>query len=205
MLLTCENCETIFRIESAQLKTKGQQVRCSVCKHVWAPEVIADDPVEPQLIRESMSVLRLPILLCLLLVVAISLITVNRGLITSYLPITMAGFDNVGLVIRPSLDKLEVRALKAAYAGDTLRVSGQLANKSKLRTHAAPLQLTIADEDGVVLHTQRITPSDNLIDGGDSSDFFVQITIEDTTRAEITVVPLAIRLSPDGTTDKNSE
>ena len=42
MLLTCENCETIFRIESAHLKTPGQKVRCSVCKHVWAPEVTDD-------------------------------------------------------------------------------------------------------------------------------------------------------------------
>ena len=195
MLLTCENCETIFRIESAQLKTPGQQVRCSVCKHVWAPDVGAEDPVEPRLIRESFSILRWPVILCAALVLCVSLLSFNRGVITAYVPSTIGIFDMTGLAIRPDLDKLEIRDLKASYAGDTLRISGFLANISGLRTHAAPLQLTISDADGVMLHTQRMQPSQAFIEAGEATDLFLQITIEETEQAEITVVPLAIRLT----------
>ena len=196
MLLTCENCETIFRIESAQLKTPGQQVRCSVCKHVWAPDVINEDPVEPQLIRESISVLRFPIIICVAITLLLTLIGFNRGTITSYVPITINAFDMAGLTVRPDLTKLEVRNLKANYAGDTLRVSGNLANKSSLRVHAAPLQLTISDADEVVLHTQRIQPADLFINSGNVTDFFIQIDIEKTNQAEVSVTPLAIRIDP---------
>ena len=194
MLLTCENCETIFRIESAQLKTAGQKVRCSVCQHVWAPEVTAEAPAEPQLIRESMSVLRWPLVICATFIAVMFLISFNRVVITAYAPATINAFDMSGLAIRPDLTKLEIRDLKANFAGDTLRISGALANISRLRTHAAPLQLTISDQDGVVLHTQRMIPVDKLIDGGQQTDFFIQLTIEETSEAEITVVPLAIRL-----------
>ena len=35
MLITCHNCETIFQIEKSKIDSQGQQVRCSVCAHVW--------------------------------------------------------------------------------------------------------------------------------------------------------------------------
>lgn len=196
MLLTCENCETIFRIEAAHLKTPGQKVRCSVCKHVWAPEVADDEPEEPQLLKESMGILRLPVLICAILIAIVSLLSFNRGLITAYVPSAINLFDMSGLVIRPDLDKLEVRDLKANYAGDTLRISGMLANKTGWRIHAAPMQLTINDDDGVVLHTQMIAPSNRFIEGNQEVDFFIQLTIEGTKQAEISVTPLAIRLTP---------
>lgn len=196
MLLTCENCETIFRIESSQLSTPGQQVRCSVCQHVWAPDVGEEEASETPLLRDSVSVLRAPLILCALAIFFVSLISFNRGLITSYLPSTIQLFDMSGLEIRPDISKLEVQGLKANFAGDTLRISGFLANTSQWRTHAAPLRLTIADDDGVVLHTQRILPTDAFIDGKDMTDFFIQLTVEDTTKAEIRVEPLAIRLAP---------
>lgn len=195
MLLTCENCETIFRIESAHLKTEGQKVRCSVCKHVWAPEVTEDEPADTQLLRESLGVLRLPIAICAIVIALVAMLSINRAVITSYVPATINLFDMSGLVIRPELDKLEVRDLKANYQGDTLRISGLLANKSSLRTHAAPLRLTINDDDGVVLHTQLLQPTDDFIDGNQSTDFFIQLTIEETKQAEISVMPVAIRLT----------
>lgn len=196
MLLTCENCETIFRIEAAHLKTPGQKVRCSVCKHVWAPEVTDDEPEEPQLLRESMGVLRLPVLICAILIAIVSVLSFNRGVITAYVPSVINLYDMSGLVIRPNLDKLEVRDLKAKYAGDTLRISGMLANKSSWRIHAAPMQLTINDDDGVVLHRQMIAPNDRFIEGHQATDFFIQLTIEGTKQAEISLTPLAIRLTP---------
>ncbi len=35
MLITCHNCETIFQIDKSKIDPEGQQVRCSVCAHVW--------------------------------------------------------------------------------------------------------------------------------------------------------------------------
>ena len=35
MLITCHNCETIFQIDKSKIAQKGQQVKCSVCAHVW--------------------------------------------------------------------------------------------------------------------------------------------------------------------------
>ncbi len=198
MLLTCENCETIFRVESAHLKTEGQKVRCSVCKHVWAPQLVNEADKDVPVIKDALGVLRLPVVICAAIVVLFSLISFNRGLITSYVPATIGLFDTSGLVIRPDLAKLEVRDLKANYAGDTLRISGLLANKSGFRTHGAPMRLTINDDDGVVLYTEIIHPADAFIEGNGTTDFFIQLTIEDTSQAEISVTPLAIRLDGSG-------
>jgi predicted Zn finger-like uncharacterized protein len=41
MLITCHNCETVFQIDRAKIDPNGQQVRCSVCAHVWT--ISADD------------------------------------------------------------------------------------------------------------------------------------------------------------------
>ena len=38
MLLTCPNCETVFRIDSERIGDGSQAVRCSVCAHVWQAE-----------------------------------------------------------------------------------------------------------------------------------------------------------------------
>ena len=196
MLLTCENCETIFRIEAAQLTKAGQQVRCSVCKHVWAPELNDTPATEPPLIRDSLGVLKKPLIICAVIVGLFSLASFNRDVISSYVPATISLYDMIGLTIRPNIDQLEVRDLKASFQGDTLRISGQLANLGSLRTHAAPLQLSILDQDGVVLHSQRLNPSTAFLDGYGQSDFFIQLTIDDAKQAEILVEPLAIRLAP---------
>ena len=195
MLLTCENCETIFRIEAAQLSKAGQKVRCSVCKHVWAPEIEDSPSAETPLIRESLGVLKKPLIICAVIVAFFSLASFNRDVISAYVPATIDLYDMTGLTIRPNVNQLEVRDLKASFQGDTLRISGQLANLASLRTHAAPLQLSILDEDGVVLHSQRLNPSNLFIEGYGQSDFFIQLTIEDAQQAEIRVEPLAIRLS----------
>jgi len=196
MLLTCANRETIFRIEAAQLTKAGQQVRCSVCKHVWAPELNDTPATEPPLIRDSLGVLKKPLIICAVIVGLFSLASFNRDVISSYVPATISLYDMIGLTIRPNIDQLEVRDLKASFQGDTLRISGQLANLGSLRTHAAPLQLSILDQDGVVLHSQRLNPSTAFLDGYGQSDFFIQLTIDDAKQAEIRVEPLAIRLAP---------
>ena len=45
MLITCNNCETIFQIEKSKINSKGQQVRCSVCAHVWTVLPEEDDKI----------------------------------------------------------------------------------------------------------------------------------------------------------------
>ncbi len=47
MLITCNNCETVFQIEKTKIDPNGQQVRCSVCAHVWT--VFADNEEERSL------------------------------------------------------------------------------------------------------------------------------------------------------------
>lgn len=46
MLLTCPNCETVFRVDSDRIGPEGPSVRCSVCAHVWQAEA-------PMLIPEA--------------------------------------------------------------------------------------------------------------------------------------------------------
>ena len=115
MLLTCENCETIFRIEAAQLTKAGQQVRCSVCKHVWAPELNDTLATEPPLIRDSLGVLKKPLIICAVIVGLFSLASFNRDVISSYVPATISLYDMIGLTIRLNIDQLEVRDLKASF------------------------------------------------------------------------------------------
>ena len=47
MLITCHNCETVFQIDKIKIDPNGQQVRCSVCAHVWT--VFADNEHERSL------------------------------------------------------------------------------------------------------------------------------------------------------------
>ena len=50
MLITCHNCETIFQIDKSKIDPKGQQVRCSVCAHVWTVSPDAENKiVQPKL------------------------------------------------------------------------------------------------------------------------------------------------------------
>ena len=44
MLITCHNCETVFQIDKTKIDPNGQQVRCSVCAHIWT--VSADNEQE---------------------------------------------------------------------------------------------------------------------------------------------------------------
>ena len=35
MLITCPNCYTKYRISDEQIKPEGNQLRCSICTHVF--------------------------------------------------------------------------------------------------------------------------------------------------------------------------
>lgn len=195
MLLTCPNCETIFRVESHNLKAEGQAVRCSVCTHVWQakPGKETMSP-EPNDLQDALKALRVPIGILLVFLFVVGGIAFNRVVITAYMPSLISVFDVTGLVIRPDIDDLEVADLSASYVGDNLRLSGRLKNNGSLRTHAADLRVTVTSQDGVIMNEVVLKTEQPLIDAGGASDFFVQLDVEQSAEANVMVVPLANRI-----------
>lgn len=195
MLLTCPNCETIFRVASHNLKASGQSVRCSVCTHVWTAQPGKDTITpEPNDMQEAVKALRLPVLALVVFMGIAATIAFNRGVITAYMPGLIGAFDVVGLTVRPDLKTLKVTDLSANYAGDTLRLSGALTNISSLRTHAADLRVTVTAKDGVIMNEVILSPEHRLIDAQGSTRFFVQLDVEESSEANIVVVPLDNRI-----------
>lgn len=198
MLLTCDNCQTIFRIDSSKLNPSGQRVRCSVCAHSWVAAPVADIADNPDDVGETLRALRLPIFILLFLIVIGGALTTMRGVITAHLPGLMPAYDLVGLSIRPDLATLEIDDIDADYFGDVLRLKGGLANISGYRVHAAPLQVTVTDEAGLIIATSRVIPEARFIDAHDRTGFFVQLDMPPGQQAEISITPIAERLSPSG-------
>ena len=198
MLLTCPNCETIFRVASHNLKPTGQSVRCSVCTHVWQAQPGKDTVTpEPNDMQEAIKALRLPVLVLVIFMVGVASIAFNRGLITAYMPSLIGAFDVVGLTVRPDLNKLKVTNLSADYSGDNLRLSGALTNVSGWRTHAADLRVTVTSKDGVIMNEVILTPEHKVIDALGATRFFVQLDVEDSASAQeanIVVIPLDNRI-----------
>ena len=198
MLLTCDSCQTIFRIDSAKLDPNGQRVRCSVCSHSWVAQPAAEVDDSPHDIGEVMRVLRVPIALLLVLVVLSGGLVIGRGVITAHLPGLIPVYDVIGLTIRPNLDQLEVQELDADYFGDVLRLKGQLTNISNLRAHAAPLQVRVTDEKGIILATKRVLPEERFLDAGEQAEFFAQLDMPPGQQAEINITPVSVRLTKTG-------
>jgi len=197
MLLTCPNCETIFRVDSQSIGEDGRTVRCSVCSHVWfalPPKSVDKTGKARQSDANLWKMLRVP----LALLVALGLLVagaINQRLhVTAYLPGLIPAFDLAGLTIRPDINRLEVIDVQAEYGGDTLRLRGALKNNGGLRTHAASLLVTIAADDGRLLNEHVITPDDRLIEAGESTPFFAQLMVEQSEETTITVVPIGSRI-----------
>ena len=56
MIVTCEGCETNFRVEDRLIKPMGSKVRCSKCRHVftaYSPTALAE-PEEPLILSEEL-------------------------------------------------------------------------------------------------------------------------------------------------------
>ena len=94
MLLTCPNCETVFRIDSDRIAKAGQAVRCSVCSHVWQAEPPMLMPeAEPGEMRSAVGAVLTPfIILVLVLGLVIGGVT-QRATITAYVPGLLVLFD----------------------------------------------------------------------------------------------------------------
>ena len=194
MLLTCEKCETIFRIEETMLTDEQQRVRCSVCAHVWEPPRNKPIVSDNELITETASRLRVPTILLLTILLVSTGLYMFRGLVTAHVPELIAPFEFLGVDVGPDISSLSVQNLKADYQGNLLRIRGSVINTASFRAHAAPLQVTIIGEDKTMLATQRILPDDRFIDAGGMTEFFLQVEVENAAAADVRVVPVAERL-----------
>ena len=197
MLLTCENCQTIFRVDAKRLAPQGQRVRCSVCKHVWraAPRT---PELRPQtgLIQETARGLRYPALVIAVLMLLSGGLYSFRGPLTAHFPGLISSFDLAGFTILPDPSVLEVRDLKAHYTGNLLRVRGAVFNISDFRAHASVLHLRVVGPDGTELHRQTVIPDGDFIDKGLSVPFFAQFEVDGAKQAQVMVEPVAERLPP---------
>ena len=214
MLLTCPHCMTIFRVNADLILPNGQTVRCSMCYHVWIASpvlpsanqsnvqstngVFAESPVRSvsplSVARNRLKNFRKPFLAAVLAATLASAVIMNRGIITAYLPFLINGFDRIGLSIRPTLAQLQVTGLDASYFGDTMRVSGRLRNIGMWRTHSADLRVSVRGENGIVMQEMVIRPDDDVINRKAESRFFVQLAVEASPEAHVTVTPLANRV-----------
>ena len=211
MLLTCPHCTTIFRVDADLISRGGQNLRCSICHHIWIASPVSSSAGQPVLQSADGGVAgssicavtplsvardRLKHLwkLCLVTVFAASFassVIMYRGIITAYLPFLINGFNSIGLSIRPAVAQLQVAGLNASYVGDTMRVSGGLRNIGMWRTHSADLRVSVRGENGIVMQEIVIRPDDDIIDSQAESGFFVQLVVEAGPEAHITVTPLA--------------
>ena len=191
MLLTCDNCQTIFRVNDQAIAPEGQHVRCSVCEHVW--HISRPQPDAPETSTSLVDVVRrlrtVGIILLVLVVVSTGLFAL-RGPITASLPGLIPSFQLVGLSIRPDLNILEVRNLNAVYQGNVLRIRGELANLDSLPAHASALNVTVLNQKGERLAAERIRPEDSIITPAQPTSFFVQIEVEAASDAQVIVTPI---------------
>ena len=188
MLLTCPNCETVFRIDSERFGDGSQAVRCSVCAHVWQAEPPMLVPeADPGEMRSAVGAVLTPlIILVMVLGIAIGAVT-QRATITAYVPGLIGVFDKVGLTVQPQTDKLQFVDLKADYTGDTLRLRGKLMNQSAVYAHAPSLEVTILSASGDSLGSQVIQPDDSVIRPAMASEFFTQIVLGEGLEPTVTV------------------
>ncbi len=195
MLLTCENCKTIFRVDEKAIALQGQQVRCSVCKHVWVVKRKSTG-IKPHsgLLHETAFRLRYPAFLIAVLMLVSGGLFSFRGPLTAQFPGLIPSFDLAGLTIVPDPSVLEVRDLKAQYHENLLRVRGVVLNTGDFRAHASMLNLRVVDADGEELYQQMIKPDSYFIDTGQSVTFFVQLEVYGAEKANVIVEAVAERL-----------
>ena len=188
MLLTCPNCETVFRVDSDRIGPEGQSVRCSVCAHVWqaeAPMLVPE--ADPGEMRSALGAVLTPfIILVLLLGIGIGVVQ-QRSTITAYAPEMITLYDRLGLAVRPQIDKLQIIDLDADYAGDTLRLRGKLMNQAAVYVHAPALEVTVLSAGGETLFTEIIQPDDAIIEPARATGFFAQLVMEEGREPTVTV------------------
>jgi predicted Zn finger-like uncharacterized protein len=184
MLLTCPQCETIFRVDRLRLHPAGQPVHCMICDHIWTARLVTSgDRQDMPNFASYLHKFRLPVIAVLICAGLMTSLIKGRGILTAYFPGLIAGFHRVGLPILPSIDTLLVVNLDGTYAGEMLRLRGALRNVGSWSGHAAPLRVRVTRPDGVILNETIIRPDDRIIAANQQSPFFVQLDIDSGAKA----------------------
>jgi predicted Zn finger-like uncharacterized protein len=188
MLLTCPNCDTVFRVDGEKIGAAGQAVRCSVCAHVWqaAPPMLVEE-AEPGEMASALRTVLGSFLVMLLLLGGIVGVVFERATITAYAPGLIAVFQQIGLSVRPDTEHLRIVDLKADYAGDTMRLSGQLQNNAAFFAHAPLLEVRVVSASGESLASRIIRADDAVIRPAMTSGFFTQLVFEASNEPTVTV------------------
>ena len=192
MLLTCPQCETIFRVDRLRLHPARQPLHCMICDHIWTARLVTSgDRQDMPNFASYLHKFRLPVIAVLICAGLMTSLIKGRGILTAYFPGLIAGFHRVGLPILPSIDTLLVVNLDGTYAGEMLRLRGALRNVGSWSGHAAPLRVRVTRPDGVILNETIIRPDDRIIAANQQSPFFVQLDIDSGAKAEVSVIPIS--------------
>jgi len=188
MLLTCPNCDTVFRVDGEEIGAAGQAVRCSVCAHVWqaAPPMLVEE-AEPGEMASALRTVLGSFLVMLLLLGGIVGVVFERATITAYAPGLIGVFQQIGLSVRPDTEHLRIVDLRADYAGDTMRLSGQLQNNAAFFAHAPLLEVRVVSASGESLASRIIRADDAVIRPAMTSGFFTQLVFEASNEPTVTV------------------
>ena len=188
MLLTCPNCDTVFRVDGDRIGETGQAVRCSVCAHVWQaePPMLAPEAEPGEMATALRTVAGSFLAIVFLLVGSVGLVT-ERATITAYAPGLIGVFDSIGLSVRPDTERLRIVDLQADYAGDTMRLRGKLQNDAAFFAHAPLLEVTVMSETGDALANRVIRADDDIIRPSTTSSFFTQLVFEASREPTVTV------------------
>ncbi|MEK9854242.1 MAG: DUF3426 domain-containing protein [Rhodobiaceae bacterium] len=188
MLLTCPNCDTVFRVDGDKIGAAGQAVRCSVCAHVWqaAPPMLVEE-AEPGEMASALRTVLGSFLVMLLLLGGIVGVVFERATITAYAPGLIGVFQQIGLSVRPDTEHLRIVDLRADYAGDTMRLSGQLQNNAAFFAHAPLLEVRVVSASGESLASRIIRADDAVIRPAMTSGFFTQLVFEASNEPTVTV------------------
>ena len=188
MLLTCPNCDTVFRVDGDRIGEAGQAVRCSVCAHVWQaePPMLAPEAEPGEMASALRTVAGSFLIIVAVLVAGIGLV-VERATITAYAPGLTGVFNSIGLPVRPDTERLRIVDLQADYAGDTMRLRGKLRNDAAFFAHAPLLEVTVMSEGGAALANRIIRADDDIIKPSATSSFFTQLVFKASRKPTVTV------------------
>ena len=84
MLLTCPQCETIFRVDRLRLHPAGQPVHCLICDHIWTAQlVISGDRQDAPSFVSYLHKMRLPVIVVLICAGLIASLIKSRAILTA--------------------------------------------------------------------------------------------------------------------------
>ena len=87
MLLTCPQCETIFRVDRLSLHPAGQPVHCMICDHIWTARLVTSgDRQDMPNFASYLHKFRLPVIAVLICAGLMTSLIKVRGILTVYFP-----------------------------------------------------------------------------------------------------------------------